>query len=274
MLKKAFLILLSLLLAASLFACNKSDTGGEKVPPPGLGDDLNKPKEEETPATLVVGEDIAGTDLKWEIYSDETMYVTCKGTHAPTQPCALPDYAKEGTTPNGTVLTDQPWWKCGGKNDTDRAEDDGGASTVKKLIIGEGITALGDYAFAYMELLEEVVLPSTLTEISYKSFEDCPKLKTVTGGFGVTVIESEAFLSCLNLTTVELSPVLVEVQDKAFDKVIPAASTRVLTLRIKGTEAAWAAAMTTMRAAENADGFPCLGADNAAFENATVEYVS
>lgn len=273
MLKKAFLILLSLLLAASLFACNKSDTNGEKVPPPGLGDDLGK-TEEEPPATLVMGEDIAGTDLKWELYSDHVMYVTCKGTHTATEPCVLPDYAKNGTTPKGTVLTDQPWWKCGGKNDTDRAEDDGGAYTVQKLIIGEGITALGDYAFAFMELLEEVVLPSTLKEISYKSFEDCPKLKTVSGGFNVTLIESEAFLSCSALATIELSTALTEVQDKAFDKVLTAGSTRTLTLRIKGTADSWSEAMSTMRETKNTDGFPCLGADNAAFENATVEYVS
>ena len=272
MLKKAFLILLSLLLAASLIACNKSDTDGEKVPPPGLGDDLNKPEEEEAPATLVAGEDIAGTQLKWEIYSDHTMYVTCKDTTSGA--CVLPDYAKNGTTPKGTVLTDQPWWKYGGKHENDRAEDDGGSYTVQKLIIGEGITALGDYAFAYMELLEEVVLPFSLTEISYKSFEDCPKLKTVSGGFGVTLIESEAFLSCSALTTIELSPGLAEVQDKAFDKVLTAGSTRTLTLRIKGTAESWSVAMDSMRSTENADGFPCLGADNAAFENATVEYVS
>ena len=149
----------------------------------------------------------------------------------------------------------------------------GGAFTVTKLVVGEGVTALGDYAFAFMYALEEVVLPSTLTEISYKSFENCPKLRTVSGGFGVTLIESEAFLSCENLTAVELSTALTEVQDKAFDKVITTGSQRKLTLRIKGTAESWSAALERMRTTKNTYGFDCLGTDNDAFVNATLEYV-
>ncbi len=270
MLKKAFLILLSLLLILSLAACKKDDTPDEGG---NNGDVPITPENKNEPPTLCDSGELEGTDILWEIYSDETMYVKCKGEHAATEPCTMPDFDRQGTTPNGVPLTDQPWWKSGGKHSTDRAQDDGGAYTVKKLVIGEGITALGDYAFAYMAILEEVVLPASLTEISYKSFEDCPKLKTVSGGFGVTLIESEAFLSCENLTTVELSTALVEVQDKAFDHVIANGSQRKLTLRIKGTAESWSAAMEAMRTTKNTDGFDCLGADNAAFEDANVEYV-
>ena len=268
MLKKAFLTLLALLLILTVAACKKDED-----PPSGGGgdDDITDttPPANSDPVLSKSGE-LEGTDIVWEVYSDHTMYVKCKGTHAQGEPCALPDFHRLQGVEN---KTDQPWWENGGKSATDRPTD-GGATTVTNLVIGEGITALGDYAFMDMRLLEEVVLPSTLKEISYHSFFGCPKLKAVKGGFGVTLIDSGAFASCTDLETVELSTALTEVAESAFSDVIASGSNKKLTLKVKGTAAAWEAALETMRNTKNQWDAPCLGAGNAAFENATVEYVS
>lgn len=263
MLKKVLLALLAVLLILTLVACNKDEDpenkdGDDTTPPATTGDDE---------PTLTKSGELEGTDIVWEVYSDHTMYVKCKGTHAATEPCSLPDFEKLQGIEN---KTNQPWWENGGKSATDRPTD-GGATTVTKLVIGEGITALGDYAFMDMKLLEEVVLPSTLKEISYQSFFGCPKLKTVKGGFGVTLIDSGAFASCTVLETIELSPVLTEVAENAFADV--AKSGKKLTVKIKGTADEWETAVETMRTTENALGFPCLAEGNDAFETATVEYV-
>lgn len=268
MLKKAFLTLLALLLILTMAACKKDEdppSGG------GGGGDITEttPPANSDPVLSKSGE-LEGTDIVWEVYSDHTMYVKCKGTHAQGESCAMKDLEKLS---NGNP--DQPWWENGGKSATDRPTD-GGATTVTKLVIGEGITALGDYAFMDMRLLEEVILPSTLKEISYHSFFGCPKLKTVKGGFGVTHIEASAFDSCIDLETVELSPTLVEVEDRAFSNVIPTGSNKRLVLRVKGTEQAWSAAIEAMETTEKGGGIPgyLLGTDNDAFKNAVITYVS
>lgn len=260
MLKKILSVLLALLLILTVSACgkdkdpdNEDDNTNSTTPPASTTD--NEP-------TLSKSGELEGTDIVWEIYTDHTMYVKCKGEHAADEPCVLPDFEKLGNTnqPN------QPWWENGGKTSTERLTD-GGTVTVTKLVIGEGITALGDYAFMDMKLLAEVILPSTLKEISYESFFGCSKLKTVTGGFGVTLIESGAFASCTDLETVELSPALTTVEDSAFTDVIASGSDKRLTLKIKGEATAWETALEAMRSSDR------LGLGNAAFENAVAEYV-
>lgn len=100
------------------------------------------------------------------------------------------------------------------------------ASSVKKLVVGEGITTVGNYAFFCMSALEEVSLPSSLVSIGKLSFAFTSSLKTIDLPASVTVIEygafeasglvsvtgrgvkeikDNAFAYCKKLTTVELS---------------------------------------------------------------------
>ena len=263
MFKKILSLLLCLLLIFSFAACNKDEKPGDNTPDDDIEDDGNK---DNTPILTRSGT-VEGTHITWEVYSDHVMYLKCPGGHAAGEECVLPDMEVADKTSN------QPWYENGGKNATDRTTD-GGATTVTKLVIGEGITALGQSAFEKMELLTEVILPSTLKTISFKSFRRCPQLKTVSGGKNVTVIESEAFLSCTNLETVEVTVTLTEVQDMAFSGVIAHNVSKKLTVKVYGDADGWAATMERLRNTENADGFPCLGSENEAFENATVEYIA
>lgn len=52
-------------------------------------------------------------------------------------------------------------------------------SSLKKLVIEEGITAIGTYAFSNCANLTEVSLPLSLTQIDGGAFSDCTALKTV-----------------------------------------------------------------------------------------------
>ena len=47
---------------------------------------------------------------------------------------------------------------------------------LRLVKLGEGITALGDYAFAGCRILRTVELPASLTEIAAGCFADCPEL--------------------------------------------------------------------------------------------------
>ena len=73
---------------------------------------------------------------------------------------------------------------------------------VRRVEIGEGVTAIGQRAFATFSKLESVSLPSTLTTIGKYSFYQCTSLRTVTIPANVTVIDNYAFNGCSSLTAV------------------------------------------------------------------------
>ena len=73
-----------------------------------------------------------------------------------------------------------------------------GDNTITKIILPEGVEKIGSYAFANLTLLEEIVLPSTLTEIDYGAFYGCKKLTKITfsGENNLKIINKEAFAGC------------------------------------------------------------------------------
>lgn len=64
---------------------------------------------------------------------------------------------------------------------------------IKKVIIEEGITSIGGYAFYRCENLTSVTLPQSLTDIGDQAFQYCYYLKVINGGEGITNIGSQAF---------------------------------------------------------------------------------
>lgn len=55
-----------------------------------------------------------------------------------------------------------------------------GKMSMRKIIIEEGVTSIGNYAFAMASsILTEVVLPSTLTRIGEWAFRDARELTTI-----------------------------------------------------------------------------------------------
>ncbi len=76
-----------------------------------------------------------------------------------------------------------------------------GDNTITKVIIPEGVERIDSYAFSLLTALEEVVLPSTLTDIAYCAFEGCENLKTISfsGENNLKLINYAAFNGC-NLT--------------------------------------------------------------------------
>ena len=110
-------------------------------------------------------------------------------------------------------------------------------TSVKKLVIGDEITEIGNYAFFGMSALEEVKLPAGLTSIGRLSFAFTTSLKTVelpagvttieygafeasglvsVTGKGITKIEDKAFAYCKSLDTLKFSESVSEIAENAF----------------------------------------------------------
>lgn len=88
--------------------------------------------------------------------------------------------------------------------------------SVTTLVIEEGITSIGDYAFYYMPALTTVHLPSTVATLGDFSFAFCSALSTLTVPEGVATLGVGAFESCGALSSMYLPTSLDTIKDSAF----------------------------------------------------------
>lgn len=88
-------------------------------------------------------------------------------------------------------------------------------TSVKKVVVGDGITTVADHAFYYMPSLEEVVLPASLTSIGAHSFAFSSKLARIDIPTGVSSIGRGAFESS-GLTSISLPAATVSLGERAF----------------------------------------------------------
>jgi len=73
---------------------------------------------------------------------------------------------------------------------------------IKRLVVSEGITYLGLYAFSNLDELTGVTLPQSLREIGDRAFEYDHKLSSVEIPAGVSGIGDFAFAGCTSLTDI------------------------------------------------------------------------
>ena len=75
---------------------------------------------------------------------------------------------------------------------------------VTKLVIPEGVTSIGSYAFAGCSGLTEVMFPNSVTNIGGVAFMDCSGLMELALPGSVVEIGTSAFRGCSGLTEVEI----------------------------------------------------------------------
>ncbi len=93
---------------------------------------------------------------------------------------------------------------------------DGLNSYVKKVVIGDGITGIGEYAFRGMTQLESVSVPASVTFVGSEAFKMCTSLKEILLPDSITGIGMEAFFMCTALEKITLPAGLTEIADRAF----------------------------------------------------------
>lgn len=87
---------------------------------------------------------------------------------------------------------------------------------VKTLIIGEGITGVGNYCFDQFKGLTEVQFPSTLKKIGFYSFGRCESLTELTLPDSMTTVDSSAFSYCTSLSKVTIGKGLSSIAGSSF----------------------------------------------------------
>lgn len=88
--------------------------------------------------------------------------------------------------------------------------------TFTSLIIPEGTTKIGNYAFYNFDQLTGISIPDSVLEIGDYAFYDCTSLTDVIVGNGVKTIGEHAFYSCTKLKAISIGNSVTEIKDSAF----------------------------------------------------------
>ena len=89
-------------------------------------------------------------------------------------------------------------------------------SAIEKVVIEEGVTSVGNKAFAMCDGLTAVTLPDSLKRIGREAFYGCWLLQDIDLPEGLTTIDIGAFYSCDLLTAIRLPESLAVIGDSAF----------------------------------------------------------
>ncbi len=67
-------------------------------------------------------------------------------------------------------------------------------SKIKKIVVSEGITTIGGWAFCECENLESVILPESLTDMDWQVFIGCKSLNNINIPSNLTIINQGCFI--------------------------------------------------------------------------------
>ncbi len=126
-----------------------------------------------------------GSNLTWAL--DDAGVLTISGS---------------GDMKNFTSSSHAPWYSYRG--------------SITDVVIGDSVTTIGNYAFAYCDSLTSVTIPDSVTTIGDYAFDYCDSLTSVTIPDSVTTISDYAFRNCTSLTSVTIPDSVTTIGDLAF----------------------------------------------------------
>ena len=150
----------------------------------------------ERPEAASANEDICGHGLTWKL-ENETLTISGSG--------AMADFRE-----NEGVQKPYLWYTVPGTT----APWDG--LKFRSLVIEEGVTSIGDYAFNCHTELVDVSLPDTLKSIGDYAFCYCENMADFVFPDGIEVIGTSAFGDCRGLKNIILPEALTEIKFGAF----------------------------------------------------------
>ena len=84
------------------------------------------------------------------------------------------------------------------------------------IVIPNGCTAIGDYAFYSHSALTSVNLPDTVTSIGYRSFYQCSALAEINLPASLDTIGSQAFYNCRGLVSLTFKSIPTSIANNSF----------------------------------------------------------
>ena len=126
-----------------------------------------------------------GENVTWTLTADGTLTISGTG--------AMTDYTYDSRS---------PWYSC--------------RTYIKRVVMQQGVTSIGDHAFWDCSGLTSVTIPDGVTSIGGDAFSGCAALTSVTIPSSVTSIGGGAFSGCTSLTSVAIPSSVTEIGGSAF----------------------------------------------------------
>ena len=125
-------------------------------------------------------------NLTWKLYADGTLNISGAG--------AMKDYDYDNNPSPASQKKD----------------------SVKKVVIEDGVTSIGNAAFSGCSSLTNITIPDGVTSIGYYAFYKCTGLISITIPGSVTSIGNSAFYGCWDLTSITIPNSVTSIGDAAF----------------------------------------------------------
>jgi hypothetical protein len=154
---------------------------------------------ETTARPWIMDEGTTGT-LSWSLTDTGTLTISGEG--------AMPDYK---FIMGGNRNTTSPWTNY--------------KSDISKIVISDGVTSIGRWAFGCAEVqlivgvyagVTDIVLPGSLTSIGLGAFSGCSTVEKIRIPDNVTTIGERAFYECLGLKSITIPAGVTSIGDEAF----------------------------------------------------------
>ena len=126
-----------------------------------------------------------GENVTWTLTADGTLTISGTG--------AMTDYTYDSRS---------PWYSC--------------RTYIKRVVMQQGVTSIGDHAFWDCSGLTSVTIPDGVTSIGDSAFSGCTALTSVTIPGSVTSIGGGAFSGCTGLTSVTIPDSVTSIDGYAF----------------------------------------------------------
>ena len=130
-----------------------------------------------------------GENVTWTLTADGTLTISGTG--------AMTDYTYDSRS---------PWYSC--------------RTYIKRVVMQQGVTSIGDHAFWDCSGLTSVTIPDGVTSIGDSAFSGCAALTSVTIPEGVTSIGDSVFSGCTALTAVTISDGVTAIGGSTFSNCI------------------------------------------------------
>ena len=108
----------------------------------------------------------------------------------------------EGAMPDYYWLTPKPWYDY--------------KDNIHTLVIENGVTKIGFYAFISFSNLTSVSIANTVLSIGESAFQDCKSLPSITFPNGLISIDQVAFYGCSALSSVFISKSVTNIEPSVF----------------------------------------------------------
>jgi len=148
-----------------------------------------------TNAQAIINQGSCGDNVNWVLTDDYTLTISGSGK--------MNDYVCCGQT--------RPW-----DSYTNKDFIFGGGGIIRSVVIQDGVTSVGNWAFYMCNGLTAVELPNSLITIGTNAFYGCNAFTSIIIPDNVTTIKESAFHGCEKLQTVEISRSATDIGSFAF----------------------------------------------------------